>query len=246
MPGTYEKQMGSNVLKAIKEYLGLFFIVVLLVLGIRGFVAQAFKIPTGSMLNTLHVGDQIFVSKLHYGLVNPFNGRVLIPVSDPARGDIVVFEYPFDIRRDGTRRQMKDMDFVKRIVGLPGDTVEIRAKQVFVNGQPVDGPYVMHTQASVAPGPASGGAEVVPSAQSYFDHCEETSAACQTKRDWMPRFTVPMGKYFVLGDNRDESYDSRFWGFVARESIKGKAMVIYWSWSDSGKIAWERFGKTLH
>lgn len=238
--------MNPRWLKTLKEYVEALLVAAVLALIIRAFVVQAFKIPTGSMLETLQIGDQLLVSKFHYGVKLPFTDKVLIPVSEPARGDIIVFEYPYDEKLDAMRPNMKDVDFVKRIVGLPGDTVEIRAKEVFVNGEKLNAPWAQHTREDVVPNPMGGHPEVSFDPVMYFDHCEDATLYCSAKRDWMPKFTVPAGQYFVMGDNRDESFDSRFWGFVKRESIKGKAMVIYWSWTGPSNIRWERLGKLLH
>ncbi|MDO9082119.1 MAG: signal peptidase I, partial [Humidesulfovibrio sp.] len=138
--------MNPRWLKTLKEYVEALLVAVVLALIIRAFVVQAFKIPTGSMLETLQIGDQLLVSKFHYGIRLPFTDTVLVNVYEPVRGDIVVFEYPYNEKLDASRPNLKDVDFVKRIVGLPGDTVEIRAKQVFVNGEPVTGPYIQHTR----------------------------------------------------------------------------------------------------
>lgn len=239
--------MNPRWLKTLKEYIEALLVAVVLALIIRAFVVQAFKIPTGSMLETLQIGDQLLVSKFHYGLRLPFSEHVLVPVYEPARGDIVVFEYPYDEKLDASRPNLKDVDFVKRIVGIPGDTVEIRAKQVLVNGQPVNGPFVQHTREDIEPSQLpEGHVEVSVDPKAYFDHCEDVSTACRSKRDWMPRMTVPAGKYFCMGDNRDESFDSRFWGFVDRASIKGKAMVIYWSWTGPTNVRWSRIGRVIH
>ncbi|MBU1228424.1 MAG: signal peptidase I [Proteobacteria bacterium] len=239
--------MNPRWLKTLKEYVEALLVAVVLALIIRAFVVQAFKIPTGSMLETLQIGDQLLVSKFHYGLRLPFTDRVLVPVYEPARGDIVVFEYPFDEKLDVSRPNLKDVDFVKRVVGIPGDTVEIRAKEVLVNGQPVNAPYIQHTREDVEPNPLPEGHPAVSvDPQAYFDHCEDVSSTCRSKRDWMPKITVPEGKYFCMGDNRDESFDSRFWGFVDRAAIKGKAMVIYWSWTGPTNVRWSRIGRMLH
>jgi len=239
--------MNPRWLKTLKEYVEALLVAVVLALVIRAFVVQAFKIPTGSMLETLQIGDQLLVSKFHYGLKLPFTERVLIPLYEPARGDIIVFEYPFDPKLDASRPQLKDVDFVKRIVGLPGDTVEIRAKEVLVNGEPVTGAYIQHTREDVEPSPLPEGHPAVSvDPKTYFDHCEDVSLLCRSKRDWMPKMTVPAGKYFCMGDNRDESFDSRFWGFVDKANIKGKAMVIYWSWTGPTNIRWERLGRMIH
>lgn len=239
--------MNPRWLKTLKEYIEALLVAVVLALVIRSFVVQAFKIPSGSMLETLQIGDQLLVSKFHYGLKLPFTDRILVPVYEPARGDIIVFEYPFDPKLDAVRPQMRDVDFVKRVVGLPGDTVEVRAKEVYVNGEHVTGPYIQHVLPDVEENPLpKGHPEVSVDPKSYFDHCEDTTSLCRSKRDWMPKVTVPAGHYFVMGDNRDESFDSRFWGFVSRESIKGKAMIIYWSWTGPSNIRWNRIGKMLH
>lgn len=239
--------MNPRWLKTLKEYVEALLVAVVLALIIRAFVVQAFKIPTGSMLETLQIGDQLLVSKFHYGLRLPFSDKVLIPVYEPARGDIVVFEYPFDEKLDASRPNLKDVDFVKRIVGTPGDTVEVRAKEVFVNGKLVDGPYIQHTREDVEANPLpENHPAVTVDPKTYFDHCEDVTTACRSKRDWMPKITVPEGKYFCMGDNRDESFDSRYWGFVDRASIKGKAMVIYWSWTGPTNVRWERIGRVLH
>jgi signal peptidase I len=239
--------MNPRWLKTLKEYVEALLVAVVLALIIRAFVVQAFKIPTGSMLQTLQIGDQLLVSKFHYGLRLPFTDRVLVPVYEPARGDIVVFEYPYDAQLDATRPHLQDVDFVKRVVGLPGDTVEVRAKEVYVNGKHVTGPYIQHVREDIEPSPLpEGHPEVSVDPRTYFDHCEDGGSICRAKRDWMPKITVPEGKYFCMGDNRDESFDSRFWGFVDRASIKGKAMVIYWSWTGPTDIRWSRIGRLIH
>jgi len=237
--------MDSNPKKSLSETAQILALAIISLLIVRTFFVQPFRIPTGSMLNTLQLGDQLLVSKIHYGLINPVNGKVIIPISTPMRGDIIVFEYPFNPRLDGNRVNLRDEDFVKRILGIPGDTVEIRAKRVFVNDQPVHEPYVQFTQPNVAANPNQSLIDQTFDLSKYFDHCEESNPVCIIKRDWMPKIIVPPGKYFVLGDNRDESYDSRYWGFVDQTSIKGKAFMIYWSWNGPGQIRWERIGSSL-
>ena len=228
--------MNPRWLKTLKEYIEALLVAVVLALIIRAFVVQAFKIPTGSMLQTLQIGDQLLVSKFHYGIKLPFTDKILVPVHEPERGDIIVFESPYNAKLDAMRPQLKDVDFVKRIVGLPGDTVEIRAKEVFVNGEKLVAPWAQHTREDIAPNPMAGHPEVTFDPVMYFDHCEDATAYCSAKRDWMPKFTVPAGHYFVMGDNRDESFDSRFWGFVPDENIVGKAVFIWLNFSDLGRI----------
>lgn len=190
--------------KVFKEYVEALIIALILAFFIRTFVVQAFKIPSGSMLDTLLIGDHLLVNKFKYGVRLPFTDMVILPLSDPKFQDIIVFEYPQDPSKD----------FIKRVIGVPGDTIEIRDKVVYRNGQKLDEPYVQHTDPRSLPGP----------------------------RDNMPPVTVPAGKYFVMGDNRDESLDSRFWGTVDRGAILGKAWVIYWSWGGMSDIRWGRIG----
>jgi signal peptidase I len=184
---------------------------VLLALVIRTLVVQAFTIPSGSMMDTLLVGDYILVNKFLYGPEVPFTEARVPGLRDPQRGDIIVFKYPQDEKRD----------FIKRIVAGPGDTVHVRGAQVFVNGVVLAEPYVKRVD---APMPST--------AQPYCGYaygCEPTP--------------VPANSYFVMGDNRDNSQDSRYWGFVRREKIKGKAFLIYWSWdSDRHWLRWWRLG----
>lgn len=171
------------------------------------FVVQAFKIPSGSMLNTLQIGDHLLVNKFLYGLKKPFSDDYLIRGLDPEVGDIVVFRFPLD----------PSIDYIKRIVGTPGDVLEMRDKVLYRNGVAVSEPYVRISQPGVM----------------------------QPRRDnWGP-ITVPPDKYFTLGDNRDDSADSRFWGFVSRNAIRGKAWRIYWSAQDLSHIRFERMGKLV-
>lgn len=190
----------------LKEYAEALFVALILAFFIRSFVVQAFKIPSGSMLQTLQIGDHLLVNKFTYGLKIPFTHKVFLPLSDPEFQDIVVFEFPEDTSKD----------FIKRIIGLPGDTIQIRDKKLFRNGSEVEEPYVQHTDASIVP-----------------------------RRDNFGPITVPEGKYFVMGDNRDESYDSRFWGFVDRNKIEGRAWILYWSWQGFSNIRWNRIGQTV-
>lgn len=169
------------------------------------FVVQAFTIPSGSMLQTLQIGDYLLVNKFLYGLKNPFTDNYLIEGKSPQAGDIIVFRYPKD----------PSLDYIKRIIGVPGDTLEMRDRKVYRNGQPLDEPYVQTTQPP------------------------------NSARDNFPPLTVPPGKYFVLGDNRDDSADSRVWGFVDRSAIHGKAWRIYWSWQGFDNIRWNRIGKAV-
>jgi len=194
------------------EYGKAILIAVLIALFIRTFVVQAFKIPSGSMKPTLLVGDWLLVNKFIYGVKIPVLRSTLIPVSDPKRGDTIVFIYPLD----------RSKDFIKRVIGIPGDTVEVRDKKVYVNDEPFDDPYGVYTDNLVIP------------------------KTIQPRDNFGP-VKVPDGTVFVMGDNRDQSYDSRFWGFVDRKDILGKAFIIYWSWdSEDNSPRWNRLGKPIH
>jgi signal peptidase I len=185
----------------LREYAEAAAIAILLALFIRTFVVQAFKIPSGSMEPTLLIGDHILVNKFIYGIKLPMIRTTVIPISNPERGDVVVFIYPVE----------RSKDFIKRVVGLPGERIKIVDGKIFINDKPYADPYGTYS---------SGG---------------EGSANPSRSRQFGP-VTVPPRHYFVLGDNRDHSYDSRFWGFVPSKSIKGKAFIIYWSWPH-----WKRF-----
>lgn len=181
-------------------------VAILLAVVIRWGAVQAFKIPSGSMLPTLQIGDHLLVNKVLYGPRIPYTAHRLFRLRAPRRGDIVVFAYPQDDSKD----------FIKRVIGEPGDTVEIRDKVVYVNGKPIRDPWGVRTDATVYP-------------------------AGFERRDNYGPVTVPAGEYFMMGDNRDRSYDSRFWGTVAEARIRGKAFILYWSW-DAERF-WPRLGR---
>jgi signal peptidase I len=183
-----------------REYFESIVIAVILALFVRTWVVQAFKIPTGSMENNLLIGDHLLVNKFVFGPQSKI-GQAVLPVRDIRRQDIVVFKYPDEPERD----------FIKRVIGLPGETIELRNKKVFVNGQPLDEPYVHFLEAS---------------------HLAAEVTSFDVRERYGP-VTVPPGQYFVMGDNRDNSQDSRYWGFLPRHYIKGKALLIYWSY-DAG------------
>ena len=213
---------------AAREYTEAIIIALVLALFIRTFIVQAFKIPSGSMLPTLLIGDHILVSKFIYGIKNPFTGSVLIPIQSPERGDIVVFKYPKDPK----------LDYIKRVIATAGDTVEIKDKQVFINGVSPKKHYGEFRDPRILP-------------------------ASEGPRDNFGPITVPDGHIFVMGDNRDNSSDARFWGFddtgvfqgVSLEAVKGRAFIIYWSWDVKkplrswdrfASIRWSRIGDILH
>jgi signal peptidase I len=196
----------------VREYAEAIFIAVLLALVIRQCGVQAFTIPSGSMMDTLLVGDYILVNKFLFGAELPFSDAHLPGLRGPERGDIVVFKYPNDESRD----------FIKRIIAVGGDTVQVQDNRVMLNGRLLEEPYVR-----------PGSIHAVPSTHcGYLYGCEP--------------LTVPPGSYFVMGDNRDNSQDSRYWGFVRREKIRGKAFLIYWSWNkESNWPRWSRLANWL-
>ena len=202
------KQKKKSVLRENIEAIVIAFLIAIV---IRTFAVQAFKIPSGSMLSTLQIGDHILVNKIILGtpIDIPFTNINLFRmpgIREPKRGDIVVFKYPEDPKRD----------FIKRVIAVGGDVVESKDKSIFVNNKKLTELYVQHVDMLVKP-------------------------RIMDKRDNFGPVTVPKGMVFVMGDNRDQSYDSRFWGFVDEKQIKGKAMIIYWSW-DSDKT-WVRFSR---
>lgn len=197
----------KNEKSVVREYAEAIIVAIILALFIRSFVVQAFKIPSGSMLPTLQIGDHLLVNKFIYGVKLPMTGTMLIPWKSPARDDIVVFRFPRD----------RSVDYIKRVVGVAGDTIEIKNKQVYINGKAVKNPHAHYTDSRILK--ASAG-----------------------PRDNYGPVRVPEGKIFVMGDNRDNSYDSRFWGFVDLKDVLGKALIIYWSWNlDKPLVSVDRF-----
>ncbi|MDR1777495.1 MAG: signal peptidase I [Desulfovibrio sp.] len=191
----------------LREYLEALIVALALAFFIRTFLVQAFKIPSESMLSTLMVGDHLLASKCVYGVTIPFTDFRIYQGEDPARGDIIIFEYPRD----------PSVDYIKRVIGVPGDVIEVRNKQLIRNGQPVKESYTRFTNPK----------------------------QIEPVRDNFGPVTVPEGKYFVMGDNRDNSLDSRFWGFVDRRAIRAKAWRIYWSWEGIQNIRLDRIGKLI-
>lgn len=205
---------------------------------IRTFFVEAFKIPSGSMENTLQVGDFLLVNKLVYGAEVPFTHRRLPRLRDPQRGDVIVFEYPEDPTKN----------FVKRLVGLPGDTVEMRDGTLIRNNARIPERYVEHTDPDIDPSP-----EDFRWQRDYVVRTAEAASGYHPSRNnWGP-LVVPKGNYFVLGDNRDNSLDSRYWGFVADSLVKGRPFVIYYSYAPDTvdsfawltHIRWTRLGERI-
>ena len=199
----------------LREYVEALGVALLLALAIRTFVVQAFKIPSGSMLPTLQIGDHILVNKFLYGprleipLTQISLGR-LPGLRKPRPGDVIVFIWPKD----------RSKDFIKRVIAVEGQTVEVRNRQVFIDGKPWDDPHATWVMQRGLGGAAG---------------------------DNYGPYTVPPDHVFVMGDNRDQSYDSRFWGPVPIADIKGQALVIYWSWDGPDRwVRWERLGRLVY
>ncbi len=199
------------------------FPVILIVLIIRSFVIEPFRIPSGSMLPTLEVGDFILVNKFGYGLRLPVVHELIVPVGDPSRGDVAVFRYPED----------PSQDYIKRIVGLPGDTVEYVNKRLIINGEPVD----------VERLGAWRGDEAFNLLREQLGGDWHEMLVHRSPDERQLSMTVPEGEYFVMGDNRDRSSDSRFWGTVPRDHLVGQAFFVWLSWN--GGPNWSRMGDVI-
>ncbi|MFQ5905954.1 MAG: signal peptidase I [bacterium] len=245
----------------LRDWLESIVIAVISALILRAFVIQAFKIPSGSMEETLLIGDFLIVNKFLYGtkkgdllLVNfvregklggllhlpkgphRFLDSRILPVRQPKRGDVIVFRYPFGNR-----------DFIKRCIGLPGDTIEIRDKIVYVNGTPVEEPYAIHRDRTVMPALNIKGKDY----QETWERGQFRRVGRLCRDNFGP-VVVPQGSYFMMGDNRDNSEDSRFWGPLRNKFVKGRAVLIYWSWKKWvpfwrfwSKVRWRRTGKLI-
>jgi len=208
-----------------------------LFLVIRTFVVEAFRIPTGSMENTLLVGDFLLVNKAVYGAQVPGTALRLPAIDTPRHGDVIVFLPPHE----------PDKNYVKRLVGLPGDTLQMRDKVLYVNGDPVPEPYVRHGD------PNDVFAPRMMWQLEYLAPPADPRTYRPTRDNWGP-IVVPQTAYFVLGDNRDDSEDSRYWGFVHDEQIKGKPLLVYFSFNPHSfhalpwltDIRWNRIGGTIH
>ncbi len=225
----------------VREYFESIVIAVILALFVRTFVLQAFKIPTGSMENNLLIGDHLLVNKFRYAPTASRLEKALLPIGDIRRGDVLVFKYPVE----------PDRDFIKRVIGLPGEKLELKDKKIYINDRPLDEPYVHFLE------PPRGSSEL----------SEVTSS--DVRENYGP-VTVPPNQYFMMGDNRDNSADSRYWGFMPRDYVKGEALLIYWSYESERedyedesasatvkglasvfmhfftKTRWDRLGRFIH
>ncbi|HEU4563369.1 MAG TPA: signal peptidase I [Gemmatimonadaceae bacterium] len=224
--------------QAVFDWMRSVTVALLLFFVIRSFLVEAFKIPTGSMENTLLVGDFLLVNKAVYGAEVPLTGKRLPAFEQPQRGDIIVFEWPKD----------RSKNFVKRIIGIPGDTLEMRNGEVWRNGHPLQERYVLHTE----PGTDRGSEEFSWQRDWLIRRATASSGDHPSRNNWGP-LIVPESNYFVLGDNRDNSYDSRYWGFVPDSLVKGKPLFVYYSYERGGErrfpwftnVRWTRVGEPI-
>lgn len=208
-PETIDQDYKSHK-RIFQEYAEAFVVAVILAILIRALLFQAFKIPSSSMEPTLLVGDHILVNKFLYGIRVPFTDERWPRLAVPSKGDVIVFIFPED----------RTKDFIKRVVAVGGDTVEVRNKRLIINGKETQSPQAVFRSREIYPG------DFVP-------------------RDNMRPVKVPPGKLFVMGDNRDFSHDSRFWGFVPVEDVKGKAFLIYYSATGLSDLRWDRLFKVI-
>lgn len=220
------------------EWAKSFMIAVVLFLFIRAFLVEAFKIPSGSMERTLLVGDFLLVNKLVYGAEVPFSGQHLPAVREPQRGDVIVFQWPKEPSKN----------FVKRLVGLPGDTLAMRDGVLILNNAAQAEPYVTRTEPGFDPSD-----EEFRWQRNYLVRTAEAQTGYHPSRNnWGP-LVVPEGSYFVLGDNRDNSLDSRYWGFVPDSLVRGQPMMVYYSYAPDttrsltwlSKVRWQRLGERI-
>jgi len=210
----------------VVDYARSFFPVLLIVLIIRSFLYEPFRIPSGSMMPTLLVGDFIFVNKFDYGLRLPVLNTKIVGIGEPQRGDVIVFRFPPD----------PSINYIKRLIGLPGDTIRYRGKRLYVNDEPVP----------VSPsGTYFGGCPFQPDAMKYEERLGDLRHAilnCSRNQGREGEFVVPAGHYFMMGDNRDNSEDGRYFGYVPEANIVGRAVRIWMSWDFSRLPQWRRIG----
>jgi signal peptidase I len=220
-------------------------IAIALALFIRTFIVQPFKIPSGSMIPTLLIGDHLLVSKFIYGTEIPFTDKRILPFSDIKRGDVIVFTYP-NYENDPSK---KGVDYIKRVIGIPGDSIDVRGRNLYINGEEIPIKFLGDFQDE-----RSGVA---------YDRYEENllgkkhlviylkGKGATEKGSYLPVVRVPERQFFVMGDNRDNSQDSRFWGYVPIENIAGRAFIIHWSWDWNSegildKVRWNRILTLIH
>ncbi len=237
LDGRMDEHLAFARKSSVRQYVESIGLALGVALLLRAFVVEAFQIPSGSMIPTLEVGDHIFVSKFAYAIGVPFTNTKLAELGKPARGDIIVFKYPPE----------QDIDYIKRVVGLPGETVELRRNEVFIDGKPIP----RELASTACRDDESDGEDPGHPCEAWLEHLGTESHVTHQDPRLPPSsygpITVPAGHYFAMGDNRDNSKDSRVWGFVPFELIKGRALIVWWSrdparggLSPSGIVDWFR------
>ncbi|MFA5858819.1 MAG: signal peptidase I [Elusimicrobiota bacterium] len=225
--GKFTGTKNERVYSEIYEWVNTFFSAVVLAALIMNFIVQAFKIPSGSMRPTLIEGDHLFVNKFIYGVKLPFTAARILSIAKVKRGDIIIFKCPSAALSSWEREKGIHKDFIKRCIGLPGDIVEIKNKNVFINGKQIVEPYADYQTDIVYPEVK----QLLPNNDMYQKAWEETrftELPVPAVRDNFGPIKVPEKCYFAMGDNRDGSYDSRFWGPLSDKLLKGQALVLYW------------------
>jgi signal peptidase I len=235
------KDRGDRPEPLAVDYARSFLPIFVVVLVLRSFVVEPFRIPSGSMLPTLLVGDFILVNKFSYGIRLPVVRTKVLEMGEPERGDVAVFRFPLDTK----------IDYIKRIVGVPGDRIAYKQKTLFVNGQPMAMSAIGQYQATGSNLRANGFIEATEQLADLKHqvlvnpYVGDFSPGCNVLRQG--EITVPEGHYFAMGDNRDDSNDSRCWGLVPEQNLVGKAFMIWMSWDTgrSGLVAWDRLGTII-
>jgi signal peptidase I len=239
VPAPRRQSVAVAALRSFFEMTKSLSLAVILFLIVRNFLVEAFKIPTGSMERTILVGDFLLVNKLVYGAEVPFTGKRLPALHEPRIGELLVFVYPVDPTKN----------FVKRLVGIAGDTLSMENGVLSRNGVRQHERYVTHSDPDVDPA-----AEEFHWQRDFLvRHISAAVSYHPSRNNWGP-IVVPAKHYFVLGDNRDNSLDSRYWGFVADSLVRGQPMVVYYSYTpDSStafdwltRVRWRRLGETVH
>ncbi len=245
----YERELRRSSRTRLVQNIQSLLLAVVFALFIRTFIVQPFKIPTGSMVPTLLVGDHLLVNKFIYGVKLPFTGKKILPgLRHVERGDVIVFIYP---NHEGDPSK-ENVYYIKRVVGIPGDSIDVRGRELLINGKPVPMSY----EGDYAYPPAGSDKRLF---DLYLENLDghEHETIFNKGQEATPRGTVlpvdrvPEGYVFVMGDNRDNSFDSRFWGFVPIDSIAGKAFLIHWSWNSYHRgitdlVRWGRIGTVIH
>ena len=232
--GAVDEEKITNALKEplLVEYARSFFPIILIVLLLRSFLVEPFRIPSGSMIPTLQVGDFILVNKYSYGVRLPLFGSKIIEVGEPQRGDIVVFRFPQD----------PSIDYIKRVIGLPGDRILYIDKVIYINGKPAPQEILGVYTGLGSDLKMSGASQRI----EHLDSVDHEILIQTMRRPVDDEFQIPAGHYFVMGDNRDNSNDSRYWGPVPEQNLVGKAFMIWMNWdSAKGGISWDRIGSSI-